>query len=112
MRSTLFSHGPLTEALSSLKGVRELQLGNMTIDMDALSDLPRLGRLYCSVFISDEELRILSRLLRDTTKFSLLKIIVVRISTESEESKRLDTICLERGIDLLKNGLQNSDFLL
>lgn len=112
MRSTLFSHGPLTEALSSLKGVRELQLGNMTIDMDALSDLPRLGRLYCSVFISDEELRILSGLLRDTTKFSSLKIIVVRISTESEESKRLDTICLERGIDLLKNGLQNSDFLL
>lgn len=114
MRSTLSTHGPLTEALSSLKGVRELQLGNMTIDMDTLrlSDLPRLGRLYCSVFISGEELRILCGLLRDTTKFSSLKIIVVRLSTESEESKRLDTICLERGIDLLKNGLQNSDFLL
>lgn len=114
MRSTLFSHGPLTEALSSLKGVRELQLGNMTIDMDTLrlSDLPRLGRLCCSVFISGEELRILYGLLRDTTKFSSLKIIVVRLSTESEESKRLDTICLKRRIDLLKNGLQNSDFLL
>lgn len=112
MRSTLFSHGPLTEALLSLKGVRELQLVNMTIDMDALSDLPRLGRLCCSVFISGEELRVLSGLLRDTTKFSSLKIIVVRLSFDSEESKRLDTICLERGIDLLKNGLQNSDFLL
>lgn len=68
---------PLSDAFSTFIVLRELVLIDMRMDMDAISELPRLERLKGSRDIINEDLMRLSRHLRDAKKFPSLKSVAI-----------------------------------
>lgn len=94
---------PLSQVLSTLNGLRELVLIDMKLDMDAISELPRLERLKGSQDIVDEDLMRLSRHLRDAKKFPALNSVTIEknlFSNYGEGRRELDKSCAVREIDL------------
>lgn len=98
------SYQPLCQALSSLNGLRELVLLNMRLDMDALSELPRLEHIRSNRDVNDADLMRLSRCLRDTKKFLLLKSMIIAVypfSNNAEGRKEVEESCIDRTITVI-----------
>lgn len=92
---------PLSQVLSMLNGLRELVLLDMRLDVDAISELPRLERLSCSPHIDNDGLMSLSRRLRDTNKLPSLKSISMAaysFSNNADGRKELKESCIVRKI--------------
>lgn len=84
-----------------LNGLRELVLLDMRLDVDAISELPRLERLSCSPHIDNDGLMSLSRRLRDTNKLPSLKSISMAaysFSNNADGRKELKESCIVRKI--------------
>lgn len=70
-----FPYHPLSQVLSSLRRLEELQIHKFEVDFDAISNLPQLKRLrYTSIF-ADEALGRLASQLENPVKFPALRHI-------------------------------------
>lgn len=95
------SYRPLSEALSLLVGLRELQVNNSDLDFEYISHLPRLERLLCSSNFDAERMKALAALLDNPNNFPSLKCTVVRDQNQIDLDPRLKDVCLRRNIQLM-----------
>lgn len=104
---------PLDEALSTLGELRELQMHMKKLEYMSISKLPRLERLACRSFHSEEELNTLSSDLEDMRRFPSINHIILQFGWEFPN--KLQSVCRRRSIRLDQNlggSSLTSDFLL
>lgn len=105
---------PLSEALSMLQGLRELQLVCTTLDLGSIATLPLLERLLCDSPSNPQQLNSIAEYLETAEKFPSLRLLVyVRPgSLNTVFSQRLENICQVRRIKLGSSREALSDFVM
>lgn len=93
---------PLSDALSTLSVLREMVLINRRMDVDAISELPRLEKVRWNLYGGNNDLIQFSKSLRDTKKFPSLKSTSIRdlaLADNVKARKELEENCVGRNID-------------
>lgn len=91
---------PLSQVLSSLWRLEELQIHKFEVDFDAISNLPQLKRLrYTSIF-ADEALGRLASQLENPVKFPALRHIATYANGSGRGERRLKDLSRKRNIEL------------
>lgn len=91
---------PLSQVLSSLRRLEELQSHKFEVDFDAISDLPKLKRLrYTSIF-ADEALGRLASQLENPVKFPALRHIATYANGSGRGEIKLKDLSRKWNIEL------------
>lgn len=80
--------------------------------MDVLSELPRLEHIRSNHDVDNENLMRLSRCLRDTKKFPLLKSMIIAVypfSNNAEGRKEVEESCIDRTITVIFDWVDRSN---
>lgn len=98
---------PLSDALTTLRELRELQLWRMKLEFGSIAQLPLLERFACvSLYKEDsEELQVLASHLEDPEKFPSLNHIAIFL--EGTFPSNLRDICRKREIQLEQKRQRN-----
>lgn len=99
LEPTTSSHRPLSEALSSLMRLRDLQLRNLYVDVGAISSLPKLIQFGFIAPRSDAIMDRLATLLACPETFTAL-IEIACHGMNRGGSRKLQDVCQMRNIDL------------
>lgn len=88
---------PFSEAIASLRELRELQIMRLQLDFAPISRLPRLERFAT---VEEDKCEEVGRLLEDSENFPSLSYIAVEIYNWDGKEVRMQDVCARRNIEL------------